>query len=64
MGEVVLEDLATAIQKELGVPAVCIEWLSLNFDFHLNWVFDCDYGWLEFCWLPTDSYAGDLPWGY
>jgi hypothetical protein len=35
----------------------CI-WLLLNYDFRLNWVFDPDYGWLEFCWFSEGSFSG------
>lgn len=31
-----------------------IEWVMLPFDFHINWVLDLQFGWLEFCWF--DSY--------
>jgi FAD synthase len=28
-----------------------VAWLEIGFDFQFGWVFDPDFGWLEFCWL-------------
>jgi len=37
-----------------------IPWLQVPFDFRVNWVYDDELGWLEFCWLPS-GYFGLTP---
>lgn len=32
---------------------VDIPWEIIPFDFRIDWVYDPEYGWLEFCWLSA-----------